>query len=80
MARPDIEWLFDDNGKMSFAAVHDFTSAEYEGRFVGVVLGYTERLKGAAMDDGRFQFALEPEMALALATALVEHVERLRGR
>lgn len=75
--RPDVEWLFNDLGDMSFAAVHDFTSATYDDRFIGVVVGFTERLKGAAMDEERFQMALTPEMARALAQALLEHAEQI---
>ena len=78
--RPEVEWIFNDVGAMSFALVGDFTSAIFYDRFIGVVVGFTERLPGAAMEDGRIQLSMTPETARTLAQALLEHAEQLAAR
>lgn len=79
MTRPVTEWEFDDLDRMKFAAVSDFTGSVFDQRFVGMVLAFTEKREDGTLESGRFQFSMEPDLALAMAQALLEHVAELQG-
>ena len=78
--RPATEWLFDDLGRMKFAAAYDFTSAEFHGQFVGIVFAFTEQPGEPEDGEKRFQLMLKPELAAALMEALGDHLANLRGQ
>lgn len=77
--RPATEWIYDDLGRMKFSAAYDFTSAEFDGEFVGIVFAYTEGPDEPENGDKRVQLSMKLELAEALVEALSGHVQRLRA-
>lgn len=79
--RPETEWIYDDLGRMKFAASYDFTSSPLKtdagDDFIGIVFAYTDGPSERQDGEKRFQLSLPPSLARALVTALQTNLSRL---
>lgn len=72
--RPDPDWIYDDNGSMPWFYAQDFTSAVFDGKWVGIVVSVARKGPDGELYLERVQVSFQPSLALALSDALASHV------